>query len=651
MSRIPRWLKIVAVIFGVLLIIGLALPFVLDVDRYRPMIVSAIKESTGREAKIGKIRARFVPTVGFNIAKVELGNPPGFAEGDFITVEEIRGGLAVGPLLSKQIQIDSITLVKPKITLLTDSQGKTNYDFSAPKKPGEKAAAESSSSFKLAAIPLIKFEDVEVIAGTVNRGKPGFLQSVRATNLNAEVGNLDLEKGGLRKWTADSDLSGIKVEVAGFKDPIEVKSGDLKLRNGAIDAKLEGKMGKAVSAKGTISVADIEKSIPKFELTTDTLDLTALMSATVPTPGASAGSAGKSELTAQGKISASKILYAPGEIQNAKADVKVYTDRTEISSLTAARLTYPPMEATDARATIVVYPGRTDVTSVSAAKLVAYPPYEVSNARGAMKVYPDRIEVSQLAAAAYSGSLNLTGQMLTSKTPSHLSVSINASGLDMAQLCAAAPETKNALTGTGELKLQAAGPLGDKMLNTMTGTGNLAVRDGSFPGFNIGALGTLGKVNQILSGDLLGAMSKGGAAKGTAFKIINGDLNIASGRVASDRIHMDSSLGTMDLRGSFGFDETLNYDGQAVLSAAAAQGDASNPQAILTGLLGAATKSQVASMSIPFAVSGTFSKPKIAPGKGIPGIKTVAPQTSAATQSQQQQPPAKKSLLDLFKKP
>jgi AsmA protein len=587
MSRIPRWLKILLIILVVVVVIGLALPYVLDVDRYKDTIANAVKEETGREAKIGKIRARFLPTVGFTIEKFELGNPPGFPPGNFLSIEEIKGGLALGPLLSRQIQITSIDLVQPKIMLLTDSQGRTNYDFSSPKKPAAKAPArEASSSFQLAAIPVIALSDVEVIVGTATRGKAGVIQSLHATSLNAEVGNLVLEKDGLKKWTADADLSGVKIEIAGFRDPAEFNSGELKLRNGALESKFEGSLGKTLSAKGSLNLADIEKSVPRFELNTGMLDLDALLKAMVPSPSAPASNvAGRNELVAQGRISASRVRYAPYEMENAKAE---------------------------------------------------------------MKVYSDRIEIVPLTAGLYGGSANLQARVSTAQAPSRLNGTLNVSSLDMARLCAASPDTKNSLTGTGELTLQISGPLNDTMLNVMTGTGNLAVRDGSFPGFSLSSLGALSKVSQLLSGDFAGALAKGGGTKGTTFTIISGDLSIAGGRVSSNRIHMDSNLGAMDLRGSFGFDQTLDYDGQAVLTGAAGGSDASSPQGILTGILGQVTKQQVQSVSIPFAVRGTFDKPKIVPGKGIPGLKTVAPTQQTTTQ---QAPQQKKSLLDLFKKP
>jgi hypothetical protein len=173
----------------------------------------------------------------------------------------------------------------------------------------------------------------------------------------------------------------------------------------------------------------------------------------------------------------------------------------------------------------------------------------------------------------------------------------------------------------------------------------MAIKDGSFPGFSLASLGALAKVGQLLSGDFSGK----GSSKGTTFSILSADLNIAGGRVASNRAHMESNLGTMDLKGSFGFDETLAYDGQATLSSAASGGGSGSPQSVLTGILGQVTKQNIGSLSIPFAVTGTFAKPKVVPGKGLPGLKTAPP---AGTQQQQPQEPAKKkSILDIFKKP
>jgi len=48
-------------------------------------------------------------------------------------------------------------------------------------------------------------------------------------------------------------------------------------------------------------------------------------------------------------------------------------------------------------------------------------------------------------------------------------------------------------------------------------------------------------------------------------------------------------------------------------------------------------------------IGGTFSVPKVRPGRGQPRFETSAPQQTGSTQ--QQQPAKKPSIFDIFKKP
>src|SRR5229473_1827198 len=107
-QRFPRWAKILVAIVAVLLVIAFAAPYFLNVDRYRDTIAEAIQKATGRRVTLGKIRAQFLPVVGFVVEDFHLGNPQGFPAGDLITADEIRGNLALGPLLHGTIHLNSL---------------------------------------------------------------------------------------------------------------------------------------------------------------------------------------------------------------------------------------------------------------------------------------------------------------------------------------------------------------------------------------------------------------------------------------------------------------------------------------------------------------------------------------------------------------
>ncbi|MBI1750181.1 MAG: AsmA family protein [Acidobacteria bacterium] len=576
-KRIPRWARFLLALVVLILLVGLVAPYFLDADRYRSTIASAIQEQTGRAVTIGKIRARLLPRVGFVIENFTLGNPAGFAEGNLLAVDAIRGGLSWGPLLSGELQLHSVVLVHPRLVLLEDDRGQTNYDFPTKKKS---AVVSSSSGFRLADIAGIRLTDVDVTLARVTGRKRAIVPFIHVTNLSADLGDVALDATRVKQWSADADLAGVRGELSGIRGQVEFRSGEFQLRKGAIESKFEGDLGKVARVKGNIRVADIEKGVAEFELSTALLDLDQVLAVTESTPSVPAP-AGKSELIARGRLAADRIRFAPYEATGAKAEMRVFTDRVEIWPVTMV---------------------------------------------------------------LYGGSLGISARADKRQSPMRFSANIEARSIDVGKMLASAPGTRGKITGTGELTLQVFGSLGSAVLNSLTGAGNFAVRDGRLPSFNLGgAAQALAKVQQILT------LGQGGLPSGeTSFSAITGDLALGGGRISSNRIHVDASVGTVDMRGSFGFDQTLSYDGQAVLIRSSS-GGVNNPVDAITTVLGGVMKQTVGRITVPFAIRGTFANPKIQPGRGIPTIST-AP-SPGQQQPAQQQPPKKKSIFDIFKKP
>ncbi|HEV8384101.1 MAG TPA: AsmA family protein, partial [Candidatus Acidoferrales bacterium] len=565
LKKLPRWAWVLAGFLVLVLLVDLIAPYFLDADRYRPTIISAIEDATGRTVKIGKIRAtKLLPHVSFVIENFALSNPPEMAEGNLLTVEAIRGGLSWGPLFKGEIQLDSVELDHPTLVLLEDDRGKTNYDFSPKKKPG---ASSGSAGFRLAGIDSVTLSDADVTLARVTGRKRALVTSVHATKLSADVSNVALDAGRLKEWTADADLSGVQSEFAGIRGPLKFDSGDLKLRNGAIDSKFEVSVGKLARVKGTVHVADIEKGVAELDLSTPLLDLDQFQAVTTSAPSVPTV-AGKSELVARGRFSADRIRYAPYEGSGAKADLRVFTDRMEIWPVTMA---------------------------------------------------------------LYGGSIGVSARVDKRQTPQRFSANIEVRNVDVGKMLNSAPSTKGKMTGTGELTLQAIGSLGNAVTNSLTGAGNFAVRNGKLPTISLGGtMQALGKMQQVMT------LGQSGLPSGeTTFSAITGDLALGGGRISSSCIHVNSSAGTVDMRGSFGFDQTLRYEGKANLTVGSTA-ETSNPLGAITGVFGNVVKQTVG--RIPsFAILGTFSDPKIRPGPPLGPICGNASQSTVQQQPAQQQ--------------
>jgi hypothetical protein len=222
--------------------------------------------------------------------------------------------------------------------------------------------------------------------------------------------------------------------------------------------------------------------------------------------------------------------------------------------------------------------------------------------------------------------------------------------VDLEKLAAADPSTRGKITGRAELKMQLAGSLRGDLMNSLSGQGSFALRDGKLPGVQLGkSMQELRKAEKFLSF----GRSVGGGSGETTFSAVQGDLDIHGGRFYTQRTHADTNVGSGNIHGSVGFDQTLDLVGTWLLTGASRTG-AATAGAVAAGVLSGGLLAPVlvgagaASLSVPFTVKGTLKAPKLIAGGGFPGFKSSAPQQSTTQQPQQQK---KKSIFDIFRKP
>jgi uncharacterized protein involved in outer membrane biogenesis len=589
LRRFPLWGKIVLALFVVLLLIALALPYFLDVDRYRETIADAIGKGTGRKVTLGKLHARLLPGVGLTVDTLHIGNPPGFPEGDVLSADEIRVNVALGPLLGRTVHVNSVDLVRPKLSLVTDNNGRDNYTFtSAPSArnasaaTGSKSSATSteSSSVSLDEIENINLTDAEVLVGAVVRG--AVISSADTKGINITLHNFVVTPMRVHDWQAESKLSGVTLTLQGWSAPVAFQSGQVTFSGGKMDAQFVADLAKASDIKGTLSIPDVEHPQVNFELSASQLDIDKLIAAV------GGGSASAPDTPAKAKAapppSGPSTLVAQGHINVEKITTK---------------------------------------------------PYAVGPANIEMRVYSDRAELFPISIGMYGGTLQISSRVDRATDPPRFTANVQMRNLDVAKVLEVTPSARGKMGGTGELDLQLLGSLSDEWKKTLSGTGKFAVRNGHLPGVNLSsALQPVGKLAGV-GGD-------------TPFTVLDGDVNIASQRVSSKQIHLDSTSGIVDLRGSVGLDSTLDYQGTATLNPTAAMGSGA-VGSILGGLVG----SRVGKITVPFALGGTIESPKVQPGKGVPSFG--APSSASGTAPATAQPVTPQNPADaiknLFKKP
>jgi uncharacterized protein involved in outer membrane biogenesis len=607
-SRFPLWAKILLGLFVVFLLVALAVPYFLNVDRYHDTIADAVAKQTGRKVTLGAIHARLFPGAGVTVSELHIGNPAGFPTGDLVGADEIRVNVALAPLLHGVIHVNSVDLVRPKLILLTDSSGKNNYTFESTDSSTTPAKSNDSSSMTLDQIDSINLTGAEIAVGSVIRGEAAPLADTKGINITLH--NFAVSPMRMHDWQAESNLSSVTLALSGWKDPIAFHSGQFTLSGGKLDAQFVADLATAADIKGTLNVPDFEHPQVNFEMSSSQLDIDKLIE--VAGSGPSSPGAGPSEPSsaapAPSKPAATKPVK-PGASAPAKAAAPAPGNKSEL-----------------------VARGHINIEKITTK------PYTVGPANVEIRVYTDRAELWPISIGMYGGTLQLSSRVDRVTDPARFTANVQMRNLDVAKVLDVSPSARGKMGGTGELDLQLLGALSDAWKKTLSGTGKFAVRNGHLPGVN-------------LAGAAESIMKMAGVGGDTPFTVLEGDITIADQRVSSKQIHLDSSVGAVDLRGSLGLDSTLDYQGSTTVNPAAALGSG-KVGSVVGGIIG----SRVGKVTVPFALAGTIESPKVQPGKGVPSFgapSTASGSTPSAAPSAQPPPTVQdevNSLKNLFKK-
>ncbi len=133
----------VAALFGLAIAAALIGPSFVDWNNYKGQIAQQAVEVTGRAVQIdGDVSLRIVPAPELSAKGVRMANAEQGSDADMATVEQLQVRVAFWPLLKGQVQVESVSLVKPKLLLEVYADGRNNWTLGAPSaQAGEPAEA------------------------------------------------------------------------------------------------------------------------------------------------------------------------------------------------------------------------------------------------------------------------------------------------------------------------------------------------------------------------------------------------------------------------------------------------------------------------------------------------------------------------------
>jgi uncharacterized protein involved in outer membrane biogenesis len=207
---------------AVLLLVALifVLPALIQVDRYRPEVISYLQEKTGKQVEIGRLRLTFSP-LSIHIDDFGVKNPPLFPSGYIIKVARIDADLSVGALLHRQVVIKSLVLEDLIMNLTSDPDGPWNFE-----NPQAKVSADT---LPLGVISRVQIKRGQLIASNLlpsDAAGPIFFE---AHEISGEMDQVNLV-GIISPSSSSQDGQGsLKVGLLRFGS-VEMRNLESKLR-------------------------------------------------------------------------------------------------------------------------------------------------------------------------------------------------------------------------------------------------------------------------------------------------------------------------------------------------------------------------------------------------------------------------------------
>ncbi len=122
-----RWLRIGGIVVGILLLIVIVLPFLINVNSFRPRVESEASAALGRQVSVGDLSLSILSgSVGAE--NISIADDPAFSKSPFVTAKSLKVGVELMPLIfSKQLNVTDISLEEPQITLLENRRRQVEF--------------------------------------------------------------------------------------------------------------------------------------------------------------------------------------------------------------------------------------------------------------------------------------------------------------------------------------------------------------------------------------------------------------------------------------------------------------------------------------------------------------------------------------------
>jgi AsmA protein len=177
-----RSVRIALAALALVLIAALALPFLIDANRFRPMLETKLSQALGREVHVGNLTLSIF-SGGVSASDLSIADDPAYSQTPFVQAKSLNVQVELWPLIvSRRLNVTGIVIDQPQVQLTQAPSGEWNFSSLGGTSANAKTAAPPADSGKAMAfaVKLIRLSKGQFRLAKAGRSKPLVLDPVDA---------------------------------------------------------------------------------------------------------------------------------------------------------------------------------------------------------------------------------------------------------------------------------------------------------------------------------------------------------------------------------------------------------------------------------------------------------------------------------------
>lgn len=251
-----RWLGIVV---ALLLVIVLAIPFLINVNQFRPRLEAALSQALGREVKLGDLKLSIL-SGSVEASDLDIADDAAYSKTPFVRAKSLKVGVELEPLLfSKKLNVTGIEIQEPEISLVQSEAGVWNFASlgtkTQPNSPpaAPPPAASSSQSMQDLTVKLVKITNGRLSLKTAGASQLKVLEKV-----NVEIKDFAANASVPVSFSADIQGGG-DVKMDGKAGPVDTDDAsetpfDVSIKLNKLDIGKTGFVRPSTGFEGLVSI-------------------------------------------------------------------------------------------------------------------------------------------------------------------------------------------------------------------------------------------------------------------------------------------------------------------------------------------------------------------------------------------------------------